>query len=106
MTVPPSFNWNAWIDVMPGSKPTLYVTGEVQTGAANLVPVLTEAVPQGINPAILLLDLTIVQQGVGIQLVAFRPARFEKAAKQGQYSHVEIRFGGELVAYERVQTIH
>jgi hypothetical protein len=106
MAVPRTINWHAWINVMPGPPSRLYVTGEVETGAGNMLPRLTETVPQGINPTVLLLDLTIVQEGdLGIDLVAYRPARFEKPVQPGQYSQVEIRFEGEIVATVDVKTV-
>lgn len=92
-------DWAAWINTMPGSEHKLIVTGKVETEAGNLVPVLREAVPQGINPAILLLELTIEVDGdFGTQDIAFRDARFEKPAKAGQYSNVEILENGEVLA--------
>ena len=79
-----TINWHAWIDTQPGADPKLYVTGEVRTSALNKFPVLKPAVPQGINPTILLLDLSIVEEGVGGQVVTFRPARYEQRAQSGR----------------------
>ncbi|WP_127595643.1 hypothetical protein [Nitratireductor alexandrii] len=94
-----SIQWRAWHDLMPGVTPTLYVTGEVQTSAGNMVPKLRPAVPQGINPQILILELSIEQEGdAGIQLVAFRPARYTQEAGAGAYTQVHIRHEGEEIA--------
>jgi hypothetical protein len=107
MTSIKSRDWNAWIDLMPGSQTKLHVTGEVETNAGNLVPKLAEAVPQGINPKILILVLTIETEGdVGTDDVAFRPARFEKPAGKGQYVQVDIRFDDNLVAAIDVTETH
>ncbi len=92
-------DWNSWIDTMPGSEPTLIVTGEVETNAGNMLPVLREKVPQGPNQIILMLDLTIEKSGqVGTDDVAFRDARFEKPAKEGGYTSVEIYFKNSIIA--------
>ncbi len=60
-----SKNWKAWHDTMPGSPPTLHVKGEVTCPtsgySANLVP----RVPQGINPAIYIMDLEVTPPGEG-----------------------------------------
>ena len=99
MTTPNTKEWSAWINLMPGSTHKLIVVGKVETNAANLKPVLKEAVPQGFNPAILMLDLTIEDDGsTGPQVVGHRDARFEKPAEQGHYTSVTVRFEGEEIA--------
>ncbi|MGN6463947.1 MAG: hypothetical protein ACTHLP_00525 [Rhizobiaceae bacterium] len=96
--------WKAWIDAMPGAQNKIYVTGEVRTGAANEVPKLTMAVPQGVNPNILVLDLSIQDSGDrGIQLVAFRAARFERESGSHHYSRVEIRYGKQHTTIDVTQ---
>ena len=45
---------------MPGSSPTLYVTGDVTVPSTGYTASLTPHQPQGINPAIYLLDLNVV----------------------------------------------
>ncbi|WP_373488690.1 hypothetical protein [Blastomonas sp.] len=81
---------------MPGSDPTLYVVGKVVTNSGNMVPKLTESVSPSFNPVILLLDLTIVQDGdFGTSDVAPRDVRFEAPAQQGQYEKVEMFFEGK-----------
>ncbi|SMH38382.1 hypothetical protein [Mesorhizobium australicum] len=107
MTVPKTRNWEAWIDLMPGSPSKLIVTGQVETTAGNKVPRLTEAKPQGVNPKILILDLSIVKEGdVGTDDVSYRDARFTKPASRGQYTQVEIRFGTEHVTTIEVGETH
>lgn len=107
MGVPVTKEWEAWINLMPGGPSSLIVTGRVETNAGNMVPQLTEAKPQGINPKILILDLAIVQQGdVGTSDVAFRDARFTKPAGKGEYTQVEIRFDNAPVALVDVKEAH
>lgn len=93
---PKTREFSAWINLMPGSDPKLIVAGQVETSASNMHPKLMETIPQGINPQILLLTLTIEETGdLGTQNIAYRPARFDKPAERGQYSQVEISFDGE-----------
>ena len=81
----------AWIDLQPGKKPTLYVIGQAETSAGNIIPVLEEAVPQGINPQILMLNAVPKQQGdMGTSDVSPRPFSFEKPAEKRQYTSVSI----------------
>jgi hypothetical protein len=47
--------WKAWLDRMPPGTPTLHVTGKCVFPKHGYKVKLTRAVPQGINPAILLL---------------------------------------------------
>ncbi|NKB20298.1 MAG: hypothetical protein GKS01_07095 [Alphaproteobacteria bacterium] len=90
-------DFSAWINLMPPGPSQLIVVGKVVTNGGNLQPKLTERVPPGINPVILMLDLTIEKTGnVGTEDVAPRDVRFERPAEQGQYETVEIYFEGEL----------
>ncbi len=92
---------------MPGTKPTLIVVGQVETSAGNLQPRLEPATPQGFNPAILLLNLTIVDTGKpATEDIAFRDVRFETPASQGQFSHAEIHFEGESCVSMEVTEAH
>jgi len=100
-------DWSAWINLMPGSEHKLIVVGKVETNAANIVPVLREAVPQGFNPKILILDLTIENNGtIGAQVVGYRDARFEKPAEKGQYDTVVIRHEGSDIESIDVTEAH
>lgn len=107
MAAPETRKWKAELNLMPISPRPLRVTGEVKTTAGNLKPRLKMAKPQGINPAILILDLAIVDTGgPGTTDVTFRPARYAKPAKQGQYQEVNIRFDGKIIARAKVTESH
>lgn len=96
MPCPEMSDFSAWINLQPGSENKLIVVGKVTTFGGNMVPTLTEIVPQGINPSILLLELTIVDTGKpGTKDISPRPVRFEKPASKGQYSQVDISFEDE-----------
>jgi len=55
-----SSKWKAWHNFMPGTTPTLYVTGDVTVPSTGYSASLAPHQPQGINAAIYLLDLNIV----------------------------------------------
>eukprot|EP01023_Acetabularia_acetabulum_P051807 TRINITY_DN57372_c0_g1_i1.p1 TRINITY_DN57372_c0_g1~~TRINITY_DN57372_c0_g1_i1.p1 ORF type:complete len:135 (+),score=9.02 TRINITY_DN57372_c0_g1_i1:75-479(+) len=96
MTCPEMSDFSAWINLqMPGPS-NLIVIGKVVTDGGDYKPRLCETVPPGINPQILLLDLTIEKTGNGgTEDIAPRDVRFEKPAKQGEFSQVTILFKGE-----------
>lgn len=58
-TQPKSSNWKAWRNVVPGSGPTLHVTGEVTVPTGGYTAKLSPQIPQGINPQIYLLNLIV-----------------------------------------------
>jgi hypothetical protein len=66
---------------------------------------LVPAVPQGFNPAQLILDLRLGANSP-LQVVTETPVRYEQAAQQGQYTSVAIRYRDAVeavVAVEEVQ---
>jgi hypothetical protein len=93
MSIYDSRNWEATESTdFDGGNRQLTVTGEVQVSAGNLEPVLNEAVPQGINPAILILELATTTSGeVGTDALAWKIARFETPIEQDLYAQVDIR---------------
>jgi hypothetical protein len=99
-------DWKAWENDQPGTGgPTLHVTGLVETSNSNQTPVLTEASPQGINPAILILNLSITTSGVGNDVMGWKPAPFRKSVKRGQYSTVDIHHDGKSIAQVDVKSV-
>jgi hypothetical protein len=107
MTCPNTQDFSAWINLQPPGPPQLIVKGEVETDAGHFLPVLAERVPQGFNPTILMLDLTIKDTGQGgTDDVSFRPCRFDKPAERGQYISAEIYFEGTLCVTLDVAEVH
>ncbi len=96
---PTARNWKAnEIPDFAGRRYLLVVTGEVQVTATNQTSKLTEHVPQGLNPRILLLDLSIVSSsGFGGQIVSSKSVQYEKATSGNQYDEVGILFGGKII---------
>ena len=106
MTAPKTRNWSAnELPDFAGHRYHLKVHGEVETSATNYAPKLTEHIPQGFNPRILLLDLTIVKTAeFGGQVVAFRSADYDRPTNGHQYDEVDILFDGEII--ERIKVGH
>lgn len=52
-------DWKAWHDRMPGSPPTLHVSGTCHVHSSGWRCELRRHEPQGINPRDLLLDLVL-----------------------------------------------
>lgn len=105
---PDTKDWKAWENRQPGpgGGPNLIVTGKVKITSTNQKPRLTEAQSPGINPEILLLDLTIESEGAGVEPTnPWADARFEKKVKAGQVTSVEIRSGGDIIATTGVAVI-
>jgi hypothetical protein len=89
-------NWHAVETTdLVGSAHKLTVTGEIQLLKSNEEPALEDAAPQGFNPKILILDLTVSSQGLGGQVVHWKSVTYEKSISAHQYAEVTIRGGGE-----------
>jgi hypothetical protein len=87
--------FKAWKNMMPPQRTIkLFVIGEVTCPTTGWKVRLVEAKPQGVNPAILILQLVAKKPG-GITKPVLTPVqvRFEKA-KGGDYQQVTIRGGG------------
>jgi hypothetical protein len=102
-------NWKAWQNLQPPIGPTvrMTVTGEFESTNSNQTARLTEHRPQGINPAILLLDLTVSTSGVGNDVVQWRDVgTFKKDIRKNQYTEVEILWEGQPVGKAKVESVH
>jgi hypothetical protein len=106
-SVPDTSNWKAVEDRQPPGV-RLKVTGTVTTTRSNQEPQLTKAVPQGINPAMLLLDLSIETSGnVGSDVMGKRDVEYEEEIKAGQYTSIHIRFASKgIKTIDEITIIH
>ena len=94
---PETSDWKAVEDRQPPGV-RLKVTGTVETTRGNQQPKLTKAIPQGTNPAILLLDLSIETSGdPGADVMGKRNVEYNEEIKAGQYTSIDIRFGGTTI---------
>ncbi len=87
-------SFKAWIDFMPGGPPKLIVIGEVTTGPAIGVQ-LIKAVPQGINPNILILDIVLTPGTGRVSTPVPQPVRYEESPPANTYTDVTIRSGAD-----------
>lgn len=99
MIAPYTRNWSAnELSDLVGRNSHVEVKGEVETGATNLKPKLSYRVPQGFNPRILLLDLTIESEGgFGGQVVMFRKVDYSRPTSGNDYDEVDILFEGAVI---------
>ena len=86
--------FKAWIDKMPGANNTLHITGKVTVPTTGYHVSLVEAVPQGINPKILILEVKKVKpSGPAGQMISHVPVRYDKPHSP-DYTDVTIRGDG------------
>ncbi|CAH1649989.1 conserved hypothetical protein [Hyphomicrobiales bacterium] len=83
--------FKAWLDTMPGSDKALTVIGSVEVPTSGWTGSLAEAVPPGINPAILILDATLTKPtGIVLQVISTVELTFRKAHSP-RYDSITIR---------------
>ncbi|MGO9118574.1 MAG: hypothetical protein ACLQPD_13330 [Desulfomonilaceae bacterium] len=99
-------NWYAWYNTMPPGPTRLYVIGDVQVGNPGVLAVLKMHEPQGINPKILMLDLTLAQRpGYWPQIVTTAHARYDEKAEVSTYTSVSILCEGEIIADVTIEIV-
>jgi hypothetical protein len=100
MTVLLRNTFKAWIDRAPGTPPRLIMVGDVRV-PGNGWARLTKRSPQGINPKILILDVSAQQPSGGApEEITTIPLRYEESPPQDEYGQVMIASGkGEIVVH-------
>lgn len=86
-------DWTATANMMPPGPHSLRVKGKVKGNEGQTVK-LVPANPQGINPAILILELTIEGRG---GKPGDLDGSYEDKNYKGKYKQVTIRYGSETV---------
>lgn len=100
-------NWHAWIDKMPPPPDTLHVRGEVEVSNPGVEVLLLKKQPQGINPAIILLDLFLIQRaGIWPQVVTLKPAVYTEVGRNLAYTTAEVFHQGQTIASISIEIIH
>jgi hypothetical protein len=83
--------WTAWDNLMPGSDKSLHVKGTGEFHSLGWKTQLEEAVPQGINPKILLLKLIVTPPGGPSGDQDYQEdIKFSKAQAAGKYEEVTV----------------
>ena len=101
---PRTRNWKALeMPDFAGRDYHLSVSGEVEVSATNKTPHLTQHAPQGFNPRILLLDLTIrTDGGMGADVMTWKQVTLRQSTNGNQYDEVDILFDGEVIERNKV----
>lgn len=87
--------FRAWLNTIPGRDPALHVVGIVEVPTGGWQGRLTAAVPQGSNPAVLILDAGLVAPTAPvIEVVSRLELRFQKTPGP-RYDSVTIRGLGD-----------
>jgi hypothetical protein len=95
----------AWISRLPPGPPKLSVTGAIEVPTGGYSAKLVRAVPQGINPAILLLDVQVTKPtGNVIQVISRVDLRFEESPPLVKYASVTVRLGSDTVTVNVTET--
>jgi hypothetical protein len=84
-------SWSAILDKMPPERPRLTVKGICTCPTGGFKPSLKKAIPQGINPSILILDLeAVAPTGIVNQMVTDSEVTYREDDSPN-YQEVEIR---------------
>jgi hypothetical protein len=84
----------ATADMMPPAPYRFRVHSRIEAPTPAFTAFLTKAVPQGINPLILILDVVLVKKpGTVIQVVTEIDADYEDKNYKGKYKQVTVRYG-------------
>lgn len=101
--------WHAWRDVMPAGSASLHVIGDVRVSNPGVSAVLTMRCPQGISPATLILDLSLIQQpGMWITAMTTVQTRFDGILPPSgsRYDAVEVYLHDEqLVLIDNIRDV-
>lgn len=104
-----SHGWYAWLNTMPPKPDDLHVVGDVVVPNPGVTATLAMREPQGINPTILLLELSLAQQpGVWPAVMTNVQARFDRVVPSGAsaYTSVEVFLAGEkIVDIDQIDTV-
>jgi hypothetical protein len=98
---PACANWQAIHDHEPPGPSVLRVTGTCLFPQSGYKVELSRAAPQGINPADLILDLSIDEPEIGAHVITEVEARYEETT-EFDYQTVTIRPGPTIP----VQDVH
>lgn len=88
--------WYAWLNTQPPKLKELHVVGDVLVSNPGATATLTMREPQGGDPKVLILDLTIMQQpGVWPPMMANIQVRFDRVAPSAapKYGSIEVYLG-------------
>ena len=87
---------SAVANLQPPGPHHFYVRAKVQVPTPGYTASLKKAVPQGINPAILILDVvTKKKPGIWPQVITVVDANYDDKNYKGKYKQVTVRYGSQ-----------
>lgn len=100
-------DWYAWNNLMPPPPHSFHVVGQVEVCNPGVKGYLLPLIPQGINPAILRLELVLVQEAdFWPQVTTWVEVRYDRVIATPQYQSVMIMSNGGAIAEVAVTDIH
>ena len=97
-------NWKAILNKQPIAKPSLKVTGECTFPTPGFSVKLVRAVPQGINPLILILNKEVTPPtGIEPQIITTIPAEYTENPAMEEYTDVTIMPDNTTI---KVEVVH
>jgi len=104
---PQTRDWYAWNNKMPPKPDDFHIVGEVLVANPGVEVALHRRDPQGINPQMLQLTLTLNQKpGVWPSVLTWQEVRFDKILVNSSYDSVQILFEQAIIQTVRVDTVH
>jgi hypothetical protein len=95
-------DWHAWHDRMPGKKPTLHVTGVCTFPTAGYSVELRAKQPQGINPAIYMLEKVVIKPTTPVPDVITDVPVYYREQTDAAYKEIHILPDDVLVPVQEV----
>ena len=103
----PTRNWYGWNDLMPPGPVTAHVVGEVQVPNPGVIAKLVPHVPQGINPAIKLLDLVLIQRpGIWPMVLTWVNVHYSEETGEPVYKQADVLCDGGSIALVDLEDVH
>ncbi len=100
-------DWYAWNNLQPPKPDDFHITGWVEVANPGVEPHLIYRTPQGINPAILIVDLILVQKpGIWPRVLVWKQVRYDEVPSFNNYAQVDIQNNAGSIAQVKVDNIY
>jgi len=92
-------DWYAWINNQPIGPPSFHLIGGIEVGNPGIEVVVTKRSPAGINPSILMLDISLYQKpGMWPQVMTCASAIYDEVIRKPHtYTAVQIFNGAAMI---------
>jgi hypothetical protein len=85
------YGWNSVLDLKSPGTPLLRVDGKCQVSLSGYKVEIKRAIPQGVNPAYLILELSITEPSDGADVITTIDVHYEESPPQHHYRQVILR---------------